>query len=66
MRLIDLSEEGEYDTGEDVLEEVDYCDFTGEECFGDKMFCEECPVLTDEDSDESFKERVERQKGFEM
>ena len=33
-------------------EEVEeLCDFTGEECIGDKRFCEECSVLTDEDEE---------------
>jgi len=37
-----MSEESEYDCGEDILEEQETCDYTGEECVGDKMFCEEC------------------------
>lgn len=24
------------------------CDYTGEDCIGDRRFCEECPILTDE------------------
>lgn len=43
-----MSQEGEYDTGEDVLEEEDICNYTGEQCIGDKMFCEECPVFKDD------------------
>lgn len=39
-----MSEESEYDYGQDVLEEEDYCDYTGEQCCGDRMFCEECIV----------------------
>jgi hypothetical protein len=32
---------------EEIEEEL--CDYTGEECIGDKMFCEECTVLTEEE-----------------
>ena len=39
-----MSEESEFDWGQDVLEEEDLCDYTGEQCCGDKMFCEECPI----------------------
>jgi hypothetical protein len=41
-----MSDESEYDCGEDVLEEEDLCDYNGDPCIGDKMFCEVCPVLT--------------------
>ena len=32
------------------LEEEEVCDYTGEECFGNKMFCEECSVLMEENN----------------
>lgn len=32
----------------DNEDDTEYCDYTDEECVGDKMFCEECPVLTDD------------------
>jgi hypothetical protein len=41
-----MSDESEFDCGEDVLEEEDLCDYNGEQCIGDKLFCAECPVLT--------------------
>jgi hypothetical protein len=44
-----MSEESEYCEGADVLEEEDLCDYTGEQCCGDRMFCEECLVLKDDD-----------------
>lgn len=44
-----MSEESEFDCGEDVLEEEDLCDYNGDPCIGDRMFCEECPVLKDDD-----------------
>jgi hypothetical protein len=46
-----MSEESEFCCGEDVLEEEDICDYNGEQCIGDRMFCEECPVLTGDWSD---------------
>lgn len=46
-----MSEESEYDNGEDVLEEEDVCDYNGETCFGDEMFCEDCPVVNDEEEE---------------
>lgn len=33
---------------DEEYEECETCDYTGEDCFGDKRFCEECPILTDE------------------
>jgi len=42
-----MSEEGTYDTGEDVLEEEYLCDYTGEQCIGEKMFCEDCSIWKD-------------------
>jgi len=40
-----MSEESEYDYGEDILEEEELCDYTEEQCIGDPMFCEECELL---------------------
>jgi hypothetical protein len=40
---------GDYEEYEDDTES---CDFTGEDCFGNKLFCEECPILTDNWEDE--------------
>jgi hypothetical protein len=34
--------------GEGEDNEEDSCDFTGEYCIGNRCFCEECPVLTDD------------------
>ena len=31
--------------GEEEDYDIEVCDFTGEQCFGDKMFCEECEVV---------------------
>lgn len=47
-----MSAESEFDCGEDVLEEENLCDYTGEECCGDKMFCEECIVMHGEEDTE--------------
>lgn len=43
----EMSEESEFDCGEDVLEEEDLCDYNGDPCIGDRMFCEECPIWED-------------------
>ena len=32
-----------------VEDEQEICDYTGELCFGDKMFCEECEVMYEGD-----------------
>jgi len=39
-----MSQENDYFPcyDEDDPPEQDYCDYTGEECVGDKLFCEEC------------------------
>jgi hypothetical protein len=39
-----MSEVNDYEDDEDI-EPEDYCDYTGEICIGDPMFCEECPVM---------------------
>jgi hypothetical protein len=33
---------------DETEEEIEFCDYTGEECIGNKLFCEECPVLTED------------------
>ena len=33
----------------DEDEEIEYCDYTGEECIGNKLFCEECPMMEEEE-----------------
>lgn len=38
---------------DEEYEECETCDYTGEDCFGDKRFCEECPILTDDWGEES-------------
>jgi len=30
-------------------EDVELCHITGEECMGDPLFCEECPIMLDEE-----------------
>ena len=39
-----MSQENDYFPcyDEDDPPEQEYCDYTGEECVGDKLFCEEC------------------------
>lgn len=39
----------EFNCGEECEEEEESCDYTGEECVGNKLFCEECEVLIGED-----------------
>jgi hypothetical protein len=56
-----MSEESEYDTGEDILEEEETCDYTGDICVGDKMFCEEC-WLFQELTEEVTKKKKKRAK----
>ena len=34
------------ETGGDY--DIEVCDFTGEHCFGDKNFCEDCSVFLEE------------------
>ena len=57
-----MSDESEYDCGEDVLEEEDLCDYNSDPCFGDKMFCEECPVLTGDVEPEKTLRDAERRR----
>ena len=38
----------EWATCEDEEEDIKLCDYTGEECFGNPAFCEECEVVTSE------------------
>lgn len=30
---------------EDFESEIELCDYTGDQCFGNKLFCEDCPVM---------------------
>lgn len=51
----DLKREVLYEPDLDDEEEEDdedyTCDITGEECIGDPAFCEECPIMTEEDTE---------------
>lgn len=60
----------EPDSGFGSDEECDmtdeYCDYTGEECIGDRSFCEDCPILTDqwEDDAKEIKAWAKREHDF--
>jgi hypothetical protein len=41
-----MSDPSEFYCGEEYGEEEETCDYNGEQCIGDKLFCEECPVIT--------------------
>jgi hypothetical protein len=41
----DLDLEAEDDSEEEDYEKEELCDYTGEQCIGNKMFCEECEVM---------------------
>jgi hypothetical protein len=56
-----LSEVDDYYTYDDEEEDIEICDYTGEECFGNKMFCEECPIMTEPDEEEIDEESLEKE-----
>ena len=54
-----MSEENDYFPvyDEDDKPDQEICDITGEECIGDPMFCEECPIsLPEKDDTTSYTE----------
>ena len=34
---------------DDEIEDIVICPYTGEQCYGDPYFCEECPVMYEEE-----------------
>ena len=50
QRIMYEMEMGYYNDKDESEEET--CDYTGDECFGNKLFCEECEVLTGEEEEE--------------
>jgi len=48
-----------FGSDEETDEQEETCDFTGDICIGNKVFCEECPILTDDWEKEEPKKPVQ-------